>query len=73
MVLPMKKIPINEYLKQKNVTQTSLADDLNLTQGAIHQMTRSDREIFIEIDDKNNVVDAIEHKKLARPRSSEAA
>lgn len=43
----MKKYTLRDYLDRPGKTQTGLAKDVGLTQGAINQMLKKKRNIFV--------------------------
>ena len=59
----MKKIPLEKYLSTPGNTQTGLAKKAGLTQGAIFQMVRAGRNIFV-IPQADGSVELEEVKRL---------
>jgi hypothetical protein len=58
----MNRIPLSDYL-QKN-SQTTLAEAVGLTQGAISKMMRSGRKVIVIVKDSGDV-ELAEEKRLA--------
>lgn len=63
----MRKISLNEYLKEK--TQDEVASEIGVTQGAIWQMVRANRQIELTIHDDGRV-EAHEIKPIGRARAA---
>lgn len=55
-----------DYLACPGATQTRLAKTLGITQGAIHQMIRAKRQIFV-IQHENGSIELREDKPIAGP------
>lgn len=60
-------IPIREYLENKS--QTELASELGVSQGAIHQMLKSNRDIYVVLEGDGKVR-AIEHRPIPARKNS---
>jgi len=58
----MKEITIKDYLIDGK--QQDIADALKITPGAVHQMVKADRNIFLVLSNKGKIVRAHEIKQL---------
>ena len=52
----MKAIPLKDYVELENKTQTDVAAEMGITQGALSKMLKSGRKIILEFDSDQNVI-----------------
>lgn len=69
----MKNIHISDVISQSLATQTQIASVMGITQGAVSQALRSNRNIFLTINDSGVIKGWYEIKtktKKSKPKTS---
>lgn len=61
----MNQVPLKQYLKGKR--QGVVASLIGVTQGGLSQMLKSDRRIFVAVDDSGEVIETFEIKPVGKP------
>lgn len=65
----MADIPLREFAKDK--TQAAAAKKIGVTQSALSQMLRSDRQIFVRTDSRGRVLGAYEIRPIGSKKPSD--
>lgn len=50
-----KRILLKDYLERDGVTQQSVATGAGITQGAVHQMIKKDRKVYVIENDDGSI------------------
>jgi transcriptional regulator with XRE-family HTH domain len=58
--------PMKQYMDENNLTQSEMADALDVTPGAISKAVIAKRRVYLNLDGSGNISDALEVVKFGR-------